>query len=200
MPSRWQMHVQRWSNCHACKLCETRRNVVLARGQITSDVVFIGEAPGKSEDTLASPFEGPAGQLLDEIVNRSVGRFHRTLRVSFSNLIACIPWDEVENNKTAKPPDWAVEACKPRLQEFLAIADPRLLVCVGKEALYWLQPGFRSSVKLPKKIEQVDINHPSWMLQHLSAAHRNLAVLRAAAQITQGLEKVFGSAASQSQV
>ena len=33
-------------NCKKCSLCETRTKVVIGRGSMTPDIVFIGEAPG----------------------------------------------------------------------------------------------------------------------------------------------------------
>ena len=38
------------------------------RGSIPFNVLFVGEAPGESEDVLGFPFVGPAGKLLDHII------------------------------------------------------------------------------------------------------------------------------------
>lgn len=47
-------HRAKWNNCTACSLCERRRHVVLYRGDLPCDVLFIGEAPGTciAGDTL----------------------------------------------------------------------------------------------------------------------------------------------------
>lgn len=67
----WQSHVARWKDCRRCCLCDGRKTVVLARGKIPCDVLFIGEAPGDSENVLGQPFIGPAGKLLDEIIREA---------------------------------------------------------------------------------------------------------------------------------
>lgn len=46
---------------------------MLGRGDIPCDLLFIGEAPGVSEDALGQPFIGPAGKLLDQLIKSSVG-------------------------------------------------------------------------------------------------------------------------------
>lgn len=69
--SPYQQLVEDWKACTRCYLHLGRRKVVLARGQIPAEVLFVGEAPGEAEDTLGKPFKGPAGQLLDHIIRRS---------------------------------------------------------------------------------------------------------------------------------
>lgn len=70
--SEWTDHVARWKDCTDCPLCQQRDQIVLARGQVPADVVFIGEAPGASEDALGMPFVGPAGHLLDGIISNAI--------------------------------------------------------------------------------------------------------------------------------
>lgn len=100
---------------------------MLCRGRLPAPVLFIGEAPGPSEDVLGVPFIGPAGHLLDRIIEASIGsRFSYAL----TNLIACIPTGE-EGDKIAIPPEEAIAVCRPRLQELVWFARPRLIVLVG---------------------------------------------------------------------
>ena len=51
---------QNVKTCKKCELCNTRRNAVPGIGNENSDVVFIGEAPGKNEDIHGEPFIGTA--------------------------------------------------------------------------------------------------------------------------------------------
>lgn len=207
-PTRYQLHVERWSDCTACDLHEERKNVVLARGSLPADVLLVGESPGKGEDSLGSPFVGPAGQLLDEIVDRSLGTLalcplcravlqggaagifcangheHPSancglpIRTAFTNLIACIPLDPEDATKLEEPPQWAIEACTPRLQEMIALTNPRLLVRVGRFADDYLTPGYRYSIPLHRDIPAVSIQHPSYFLR-LPTIQQSLAVQRA---------------------
>lgn len=134
----WSEHKKKWTDCVACPLCETRSNVVLARGTIPCDVLFVGEAPGQSEDTLGRPFVGPAGKLLDRMIAEARQTAYEdgnttidALRIAFTNLVCCLPLGE-DGHKLAEPDEKAIKACSSRLQEFIRIADPKLIVCVGK--------------------------------------------------------------------
>ena len=51
--------------CEKCDLCKTRTQVVFGAGNLSAEVLFIGEAPGKNEDEQGLPFVGRSGQLLD---------------------------------------------------------------------------------------------------------------------------------------
>lgn len=129
----WQEHKKKWSNCTLCKLCEKRNKVVLARGELPCDVLFLGEASGPSEDVIGQPFVGPAGRLLDEIIEQGIRIHNAGIKIGFTNLISCIPKGD-DNNKFGEPPDYAIKACSPRLVEFVNIAKPQVIVLVGKHA------------------------------------------------------------------
>lgn len=153
--------VENWKDCTRCDLSKRRRNVVLSRGVLPADVVFVGEAPGKVENLRGVPFVGPAGRLLDDLIERSgIGAY----RLAFTNLIACIPFDE-DRKKIGAPPDYAVEECTPRLSEFIRIASPRVIVAVGKEAASFLEPGYSFSVKIDRAIPRVEVVHPAFILR-----------------------------------
>lgn len=72
--SLYSSHVERWKDCEGCSLRDRRTRVVLYRGKIPCDVLFIGEAPGESEDVVGVPFVGPAGKLLDAMIQEAFGR------------------------------------------------------------------------------------------------------------------------------
>lgn len=217
--SPFQVHTARWEGCTACPLCEGRSKVVLARGRLPCDVLFVGEAPGESEDALGVPFIGPAGKLLDRIVSEAldavpvcpVCRSHKSvidlagewacrrhpghdlveLRTAFTNLVACVPRDE-DGGKTAEPPPEAVEACAPRLEEFVALAKPRLIVCVGHLARNWIMG---TPVKGKRYLlldyggPLVEIIHPAAILR-ANVANRDLAVQRAVIALRDAAEEL----------
>ena len=59
-------------DCQKCDLYKTRKNTVCGDGDTNSDVMIIGEAPGKEEDQAGKPFIGRAGRLLNEFL-KSIG-------------------------------------------------------------------------------------------------------------------------------
>ena len=171
----WLKFVDRWRECTACHLCESREKVVLARGNLPCDVLFVGEAPGESEDSLGAPFVGPAGQLLDRIIDQAnlagtmvgvedASGYRGFCRWALTNLVCCIPRDEY-GGKATEPDDESIKACSIRLIEFVKLADPKLIVCVGKLAFDWLEPGYKYSIKLHRRIPLLDIHHPAYILR-----------------------------------
>jgi uracil-DNA glycosylase family 4 len=133
--TKYQDHVSEWKSCTGCSLCETRKRVVFARGTLPCDILFVGEAPGVSEDILGVPFVGPAGKLLDDLIRESVRAVFEEAylpRMAYYNIIGCIPLKDGE--KIGQPPKDAIKGCSRRLAEMVEIAQPRLIVAVGQVA------------------------------------------------------------------
>lgn len=123
--------------------------MVLARGFVPCDILFIGEGPGDSEDVIGRPFEGPAGQLLDSAIHWAMDVDEwfvkgASIKLAMTNLVCCIPkeifYDETEEyvtgvgKKSGEPDKYSIEACSPRLIEFHKIAKPKKVVLVGRLA------------------------------------------------------------------
>lgn len=187
----YQSFKEEWEKCTRCELKDDRKNVVIAKGKIPCDVLFIGEAPGPSEDILGKPFKGPAGQLLDKIVTNALPAH---LRLAYTNMVCCIPKDD-DGAKVSQPPLDALIECKPRLERFVEICKPKLIVCVGKLPKKWLERGYKDNVKVAKDIEIVDIDHPSYILRE-GAAGLNMLCRRAEAIISSAAYDVFNKVES----
>lgn len=171
--SLYSNHVAKWSNCTACDLCKTRRKVVLARGSIPCDVLFCGEGPGPSEDVLGKPFTGPAGKLLDHIVEVALTGYGVTW--AFTNLVCCLPQNTETGKKFDEPPEYAIKACARRLTEFIDICDPKLIVRVGQLAA--------KKVLWNGQRKVLDIVHPAAILR-ADISQKELAVRRCIVQIS----------------
>lgn len=190
--SPYRAHVEKWRNCERCKLCTQRSQVVFARGSIPADVLIVGEAPGQSEDVLGQPFVGPAGKLLDRIVADALADFQEAIRTCFYNLVGCFP-REVKLSGGARshePPEEAVVACGKRLQEFIGVCKPRLLVAVGKLSETWLEQGYKHSIPLPPDLKQTTIVHPAAILR-TPTAQQGLAIQKAVVILSQAIEEVL---------
>ena len=111
--------------CTGCRLAEGRTQVVWAAGNLDSEVLFIGEAPGFHEDKQGVPFVGAAGKLLDTVLGE-VG-LDRT-QVAIVNVIKCRP----PNNRDPLPDE--IEACRPYLEAQLAHMRPKVIVTLGNFA------------------------------------------------------------------
>lgn len=188
----WTDHVARWRHCNKCPLCEQRHTVVLARGTVPCDILFVGEAPGASEDASGLPFVGKAGLVLDNDVEDKPGTIQRALPshiewnekrnanvwvvempYALTNLVACMP-REAKMLGINEPSYDEILACRPRLAEFVCIARPRLIVRVGRLAEVMVN---YTGAKF------VDIVHPAAILrmplaQRQMAAQKSVVVLR----------------------
>lgn len=135
MPVTLKRHKKKWNSCDSCSLCKSRTNVVLHKGDTPCDVLFIGDAPGTSEDILGDPFVGPAGHLLDDLILEAKKLSGMKVSTGFTNLVACLP-----NNK--EPTEEQIKACLPRLGEIINLSDSEIIVCVGKLSSKWIPKFF----------------------------------------------------------
>lgn len=183
----FQSHYRRWANCQRCLLSKQRQRICLARGTVPCDVLFIGEAPGSSEDALGKPFCGPAGHLLDQIIEQSLGRTQIDVygedswglySYALTNLVACFP-RQAKDAGVNEPPEEAIEACAPRLAEFVRLSRPKLIVLVGKLAEQWG----------PDQPASISITHPAAILR-MDVSQKGLAVQRAVVTIADAVEEI----------
>lgn len=156
MPSiTYEQHVRGWQNCRRCPLHLIRTRVVLCRGTLPCNVLFIGIGPGQSEDTIGQPFKGPAGRHLQEhIIDKAIPP---NITYALTNLVACLPMKESEEHKPDKE---AIKACAERLEELISIAQPKLIVLLGK----FVESHYKT------KLPNITMVHPSYLLQIDNAA------------------------------
>ena len=148
--------------CRNCGLCEERHNVVFGTGDESAEVMFIGEGPGEQEDLQGEPFVGPAGHLLDEMleligVQRS--------EVYIANIVKCRP----PHNRD--PLNTEQDACIPYLYDQIALIRPKIIVCLGRiAAMRLIDPEYRISRQHGQWVEKDGVHmtaiyHPSALLR-----------------------------------
>lgn len=111
-------------DCRLCGLCECRTTIVLPDGNLSSKVVFVGEAPGENEDVQGRPFVGKSGKILEGAME--VAGISRS-DVMITNTVKCRP----PNNRDPKPEE--MEVCRPFLESELS--GRSLVVGLGKSAI-----------------------------------------------------------------
>ncbi|HSX06164.1 MAG TPA: uracil-DNA glycosylase [Candidatus Saccharimonadia bacterium] len=110
--------------------------LVFGDGNAETDVVFIGEAPGKNEDEQGKPFVGAAGKFLNEMLEM----IHLERKdIYITNIVKYRP----PNNRDPLPDE--KNAFLPYLQEQLAIIQPKLIVTLGRHSMDVLLPGLKIS-------------------------------------------------------
>jgi uracil-DNA glycosylase family 4 len=190
----FQLHMEKYGNGCGSEFCKDA-NVCLARGSIPADILMIGEAPGVNESDQGIPFVGPAGHLLDHILERAYSHLKHSPRICITNIVGCIPLDE-DGRKISAPDTNQIKSCRPRLQELAIVADnmpinaikgesfitkPTLkaVVSIGDEARNAIDPKFHTScsIKFHREIPQYHIIHPAALLRK-GIAFRDLEVQR----------------------
>ncbi len=112
-------------DCQRCKLAKTRTSIVFGVGNANAPLMFVGEAPGEQEDKRGEPFVGPAGELLDKMIE-AMGWSRRSVYIA--NTTKCRP----PNNRNPEPDE--LEQCMPFLQAQIASVAPRIIVALGRPA------------------------------------------------------------------
>ena len=111
--------------CIKCDLWKGRIKAVPGVGNPESQVLFIGEAPGQSEDLKGEPFVGAAGKFLDTLLSET--GFSRA-EVFITNVVKCRP----PRNREPRPDE--IETCTPYLNRQIGIIQPRFIVTLGSHS------------------------------------------------------------------
>lgn len=175
--------VSAWEGCTACPLHQHRRNVVMVRGEVPSNILYIGEAPGNVEDALGEPFVGPAGKLLDKILAECPKHSY-----AVGNVLGCVPFkgppgEPFSSSEEVRPPKpEEALACQGRLSGIVQVCNPKGIVYLGKSATRFAKP----LINLP----YAEIVHPAALLRAGSGpGHPDFE--RCILQITAFLETVL---------
>ena len=113
-------------NCDDCSLCSRRTQIVMPTPCLPGGLLAIGEAPGAEEDIAGEGFVGRAGKTLDKLLG-----IYGIARSDYgrANLCRCRPVDDAGKNR--KPTAKEIEACLPKLAEFIGECRPGVILCVG---------------------------------------------------------------------
>ncbi|WP_428323944.1 uracil-DNA glycosylase [Nitrosopumilus sp.] len=111
--------------CTKCDLCKTRTNSVPGKGNFQSDVIFVGEAPGRNEDKNGEPFVGAAGKRLSAALE---GAGVSREEVYITNVVKCRP------PKNRVPSTKERDTCKEYLKNEISIIKPKIICVLGNTA------------------------------------------------------------------
>ena len=118
--------------CTKCELSATRNNAVPGKGNYKSDVIFVGEAPGKNEDMKGEPFIGVAGNKLSTALE-SAGISRN--EVYITNIVKCRP------PKNRIPTAIERNTCQNYLKKEIEIINPKIICVLGNTAFNSLLDG-----------------------------------------------------------
>lgn len=107
------------------ELASFASQLVMGDGNISADIVFVGEAPGKKEDELGLPFVGASGKFLNKMLS-SVDMNRDD--VFITNIVKYRP----PNNRDPSPDEKA--AFWPYLLRQLDIINPKVVITLGRHS------------------------------------------------------------------
>ena len=109
--------------CVRCaELAATRKTVVFGAGNADAELMFVGEAPGASEDEQGLPFVGRAGQLLNTLLGE-IGLLRED--VFICNTLKCRP----PGNRDPLPQE--ISNCQEYLLRQVELIQPTVICTLG---------------------------------------------------------------------
>ncbi len=151
-------------------LAKAGTNVVISRGNPSAKLLIVGEAPGPQENIKGKPFVGPAGQLLDKILQ--AGNFDSEQDVYITNSVFRMPPGD-DGKSFRKPNDAEIEYYRPFVLEIVRLINPHIVLLTGNVACQSIlkKTGITSLRGQWTKIEShwiMPIYHPSYLLRNQS--------------------------------
>jgi len=162
---------KRLSDDWECPLAEGRTHVVFGNGNADAELMFVGEAPGASEDREGTPFVGRAGKLLDQLLSE-IGLQRSDTFVA--NVLKCRP----PGNRDPSPGE--IEECSPHLFRQIELIEPKVVCTLGNFATKLLSGSPIGITKVHGQAQEREIGGQSVLLYplfHPAAALRTEAVL-----------------------
>ncbi|MEX0862387.1 uracil-DNA glycosylase [Nitrosopumilus sp.] len=164
--------------CTKCDLCKTRTNSVPGKGNSHSDVIFVGEAPGKNEDENGEPFIGIAGKKLSVALEEAgIARDE----VYITNIVKCRP------PKNRVPTTMERNTCQDYLKQEITIIKPKIICILGNTAFNSLLGG-SEIIKFRGKLVRKD-NQLYFLTVHPAATIYNQELIKV---LRDDMIKLFG--------
>jgi uracil-DNA glycosylase family protein len=118
--------------CRRCDLWKSATRAVPGEGRADAKLMLVGEQPGDQEDLSGRPFVGPAGRLLNELLEES--GLERE-RVFVTNAVKHFKWEPRGKRRLHQRPNAAeIDACHIWLDQELAAVHPLVVVALGATA------------------------------------------------------------------
>jgi uracil-DNA glycosylase len=118
-------------NMKSDPLADAGTNIVISRGNPQAKLLLIGEAPGPQENIKGKPFVGPAGQLLDKVLQSA--EFDPEKDVYITNSVFRMP-PGGDGKAFRKPTTQEVAYYRPFVFEIIRLIDPLVILLTGNIA------------------------------------------------------------------
>ena len=158
------------ADCRACPLWRNATQTVFGEGNAHARAMLVGEQPGDEEDKQGRPFVGPAGRLLDRMLQEAGVDRSQTY---VTNAVKHFKWEPRGKRRLHKTPaQQEIDACLRWLEGEIAATQPKLIVCLGATAAKaLLGPAFKITqgrgqlYRIAGLPEILPTFHPSYLLR-----------------------------------
>jgi uracil-DNA glycosylase len=116
------------------EICKNCKNIVIGKGNLNAEIMFVGEAPGKNEDEQGIPFVGASGKRLDFLLKK-VGLTLEEIYIA--NILKCRP----PGNRNPLPEE--IKAHTPWLIKQIREIKPKVICSLGNYATKFFLSGGR---------------------------------------------------------
>ena len=154
---------QECRKCKSFELSQTRKNVVVAKGNSKAKILIIGEGPGEQEDITGFPFVGRAGKMLDSaLMSVEIDPLEDCY---ITNIVKCRP------PQNRKPLSNEINSCMPWLTKQINLLSPKIIILAGStsvEAFLEIKKPIskiRGEWIIKDNIKIMPIFHPSYLLR-----------------------------------
>ena len=159
--------------CKACDLYRNATQTVFGEGGEGAQLMLVGEQPGDREDIAGEPFVGPAGRLLNEVLE-AAGIDRGSVYVT--NVVKHFKWRRAPSGKRRlhmKPDRGQVEACRPWLEGEVARVRPELVVLMGATAAQAILGSAFRVTRDRGRVQPTSLGPPALATIHPSAVLRS---------------------------
>jgi len=145
-----------------------RDKLVFSEGEVTSDVMLVGEAPSYHDESNGKPFSGPAGKKMEAIL-KAMGLSRD--EVYLTNIVKYRPAMANQTTNTRKPNADEIQASMRYLMAEVEAVKPKVIIVLGATAaksLIGADVAVANILGQFHKVAGVPVRatyHPSYLLQ-----------------------------------
>ncbi len=154
--------------------------LVFSTGPVSSPVMLVGEAPGRSEVVEGKPFVGKAGIFLLSVLEEIFESARDSIYIT--NVVKHWPHIKTKRLKTRPPGKAELVFFTPYLLEEIEIVNPSVIIAVGKTALTATAPeaDFTPGIWVKGVRNVMPVYHPAYILRRARSINEMSANLKAA--------------------
>jgi DNA polymerase len=154
-------------SCHLCELSKSREKVVFGEGNPQASIMFVGEMPNTSDDSLGKIFTGRAGEILTKMIENVLNLTRE--EVYITNILKC----KALESQNFSPSH--AHTCQPYLLKEIELIKPKIIVAFGTTAYQYLTDDdsliekVRGTMVTKEYFMVMPTYHPSYLLRNPSA-------------------------------